>query len=73
MRILRSSKHSSIAPQNKCSYAKLNTFFQEGKLPGKDNYCKLEAGPWNITVEGPLERRADLERVKRGLVGLKQV
>jgi hypothetical protein len=42
-------------------------------LPGKDNYCKLEAGPWNITVEGPLERRVDLERVKRGLVGLKLV
>ena len=49
----------------------MNAFFQSGKLPGRDNYCALEAGPWNITISGPLEKRADFLTVKRGLESLK--
>jgi hypothetical protein len=50
----------------------MNTFFQSGVLPGRDNYCALEAGPFNITLSGPLEKRADFMMLKRGLEGLKK-
>jgi hypothetical protein len=50
----------------------MNTFFQSGVLPGRDNYCALEAGPFNITISGPLEKRADFKMRKRGIDYIKE-
>ncbi|KUJ23894.1 uncharacterized protein LY89DRAFT_571959, partial [Mollisia scopiformis] len=63
--------HTSVAAQNLCAFGKINTFFQTGQLPGTDNYCPLEAGPWNITLPGPLSSFNDKRDIKESLVKLK--
>ncbi|CZR56074.1 uncharacterized protein PAC_05962 [Phialocephala subalpina] len=62
--------HTSSATQNLCAFGKLNIFFQTGKLPGKDNYCPLEAGPWNVTLPGPLSQLSDKRDIKEKFRGL---
>ena len=54
------AQHGTEHLENKCAYKKMNTFFQTGKLPGKEgSYCQLEAAAWGITLNGPLEKRAE--------------
>ena len=62
--------HTSISAQNTCGFAKINAFFQDGVLPGKDNFCCLEAGPFNVTVAGGLEKRSDWVTIKEGMKNL---
>jgi hypothetical protein len=38
---------------NKCSEAKVRAYFQEGTMPGADNFydgLKENSGPWNTTL-----------------------
>lgn len=63
--------HSVSATENKCAYSKINTFFQSGTLPGENNYCALEMGPFNVTLTGPLEKRTDLKKVMNELVEIR--
>jgi len=53
----------SLATQNSCAFTKIATFFRDGALPGEENYCPLEAGPWNVTFAGPLEERVQFAEV----------
>ncbi|KAE9372919.1 hypothetical protein N431DRAFT_376208 [Stipitochalara longipes BDJ] len=59
--------HTSLGSQNACASKKIGAFFQTGTLPGEDNYCPLEAGPWNITFAGPLDKRAELMEIGKRL------
>jgi hypothetical protein len=59
---LQRLQHTSFASLNQCAFAKINKFFQTGALPVNDNYCSLEAGPRNITLTGPLDKRDDVAR-----------
>jgi hypothetical protein len=50
--------------------AKIGAFLINGTLPGTDNYCPLEAGPWGILANGTLSElleAADLKGVMRKL------
>jgi len=42
-----------------CAYAKIGAYFQNGTMPGSDNSCQIEPGPWNITITGGFEKRDD--------------
>jgi hypothetical protein len=53
-------QHTSLTTKNACSLAKIGAFLINGTLPGNDNYCALEAGPWNITIPGPLSKRSEI-------------
>ena len=59
----------SLATQNACAFTKIATFFQTGDLPGKNNYCPLEVGSWNITFAEPLDKRIELREVEKGFYG----
>jgi hypothetical protein len=50
-------QHTTLAAQSECASLKINAFFQNGTLPGDDNSCALEAGPWNVTLSSMEERR----------------
>ncbi|PVH75712.1 alpha/beta-hydrolase [Cadophora sp. DSE1049] len=63
--------HTSLAAHNNCAFAKINTFFNSDKKSGKETSCPLEAGPWNISLQGPLEKLGDVGKVMRGIEGLK--
>ncbi|KUJ12862.1 alpha/beta-hydrolase, partial [Mollisia scopiformis] len=39
--------HTTLGPLNKCGNSKINAYFQNGTLPGDDNFCSLEQGPFN--------------------------
>jgi hypothetical protein len=41
-----------------------------GTLPGNDSYCRLEAGPWNITTAGPLGKRSEVLKISKLIMGL---
>jgi hypothetical protein len=56
-------QHTTLGPLNKCGNAKINTFFQNGTLPGTDSFCPLEAGPFNITITDGLQKRSDLKSI----------
>ncbi|KAF4626028.1 hypothetical protein G7Y89_g12140 [Cudoniella acicularis] len=63
--------HTSFGPLNKCAFAKVNAFFQNGTLPGKDNFCALEAGPFNVTISNGLKEgkrhTEDWAKIRRGM------
>ncbi|KAG4431992.1 hypothetical protein IFR05_012520 [Cadophora sp. M221] len=52
--------HTSHTTRNICAFAKIKAFFNSDKWIGRDAYCPLEAGPWNITLRGPLEKGVEL-------------
>ena len=64
------TQHTSASAMNVCGFTKINTFFQSGILPGKDNFCSLEAGPFNVTDPGGLEKSNDWSRIQDGMRGL---
>jgi hypothetical protein len=49
---------------NACANAKINAYFQEGKLPGHDNFCSLEAGPFGIVLPGRLDMQSDYKEIR---------
>ncbi|TVY83935.1 Tripeptidyl aminopeptidase [Lachnellula suecica] len=57
--------HSLGSTNNTCGFSKLKTFFQTGSLPEKTNYCPLEAGPWGIVLDGPLNKTEPLQLIYR--------
>ncbi|KAN0089862.1 TAP-like domain containing protein [Hyaloscypha variabilis] len=62
--------HTTLPTQNACALAKIGAFLINGTLPGTDNYCPLEAGPWGVLANGTLSElleAADLRRVMRKL------
>jgi hypothetical protein len=63
-------QHTSVPLKNACSRAKIGAFFVNGTLPGNDSYCPLEAGPWNITIAGPLAKRSDILEISELIRGL---
>ena len=52
-------------------FGKIIAFFQTGFLPGKDDYCPLEIGPFNVTYARSLGKRADLKEIQRQLKHLR--
>lgn len=62
--------HTSLNARNNCAFAKINAYFQNGTLPGKDSFCSLEAGPWNITITGGVEKRRDWKKLQRRMKAL---
>jgi len=40
-------------------------------MPEGDNFCSLEAGPWNITIPGGFEKRDDWSELQRRIKALK--
>ncbi|KAE9370517.1 hypothetical protein N431DRAFT_411948 [Stipitochalara longipes BDJ] len=62
--------HTSTATRNNCGYGKISAFFESGTLPGKDNYCPLEVGPWNVTATGPLAKRDEIREIREKIRGL---
>jgi hypothetical protein len=38
-------------------------------LPGKDNYCALEAGPWGVILNGTLEE--NISQIRGKMMALK--
>jgi hypothetical protein len=54
---------------NSCTNIKIKAYFQDGTLPGSDNFCPLEAGPFGVVLSGGLEKRTDYidirDRMKR--------
>ncbi|KAE9366802.1 alpha/beta-hydrolase [Stipitochalara longipes BDJ] len=63
--------HSSLLARNRCAFSKIVTFFINGTLPGEDNYCGPDAGPWNITIPGTLKENTGLSEIKRSLRALR--
>jgi hypothetical protein len=51
---------------------KIGAFLINGTLPGDNNYCALEAGPWNITTTGPLAERSEIVEITEMIKGLKK-
>jgi len=43
-----------------------------GTLPGKANYCTLEAGPWNVTINGTLAKNNEVRRISGHLKALRE-
>ncbi|KAF2099798.1 hypothetical protein NA57DRAFT_55739 [Rhizodiscina lignyota] len=52
--------HTSSSSYNLCGFAKVRAYFQTNQLPGNDSFCPLEAGPFNIILNGTL--KASIER-----------
>jgi hypothetical protein len=57
---------------NKCAFAKINNYFQNGVLPknGSDSFCEIEVGPWNVTIKEGLRVRDTTELLKREIAAL---
>jgi hypothetical protein len=53
-----------LAPKNSCTNSKINAFFQEGTLPGRNNFCSLQAGPFGVVLPGGLEKRSDFRKIR---------
>ncbi|KAG9245276.1 TAP-like protein-domain-containing protein [Calycina marina] len=51
--------HTSLAVINVCALRKIGAYFQNGTMPGCDNFCDQGMGPWNVTIPGGLEKRGD--------------
>ncbi|KIM94052.1 hypothetical protein OIDMADRAFT_60890 [Oidiodendron maius Zn] len=62
--------HTSSGPYNTCGFSKMNAYLQYGTLPGSDNYCALEIGPFNVTYIGSLSKRGDVGMIEASLKGL---
>jgi len=54
-----------------CAMAKIGAYFQNGTMPGNDKFCQLEAGPWNVTIPGRLEKRDDWAELPKRMKSLK--
>jgi pimeloyl-ACP methyl ester carboxylesterase len=57
--------HTVSNTKNVCAFGKMRAYFQSSKLPGKDNMCPLEAGPFGVQLNGTLAkniRKAGLSR-----------
>ncbi|KAL2070425.1 hypothetical protein VTL71DRAFT_13451 [Oculimacula yallundae] len=63
--------HTSLSAVNECAFRKINAFFYEDESCQKETYCPLEAGPWNITLAGPLEKIDGLEGIVKRFQGMK--
>jgi len=50
---------------------KIGAFFINGTLPGNDNYCPLEAGPWGVVTTGPLDKRSEILEIREKIRGLR--
>lgn len=50
----------------------MGAFLINGTLPGNENYCEFEAGPWNVTTTGPLAKRSEVLKISGLLRGLKR-
>lgn len=69
--IIDGTRHSMVGPKNKCGYEKINRYFQDRKGPeGSNAFCELEAGAWDVTIEGVLGRRDHWRRIKSGFASL---
>jgi hypothetical protein len=71
--VLTFSQHTSTATHNTCGFGKISAFFESGTLPGKDNYCSLETGPWNVTTTGSLTKRSEVLEIRERIGGLKNL
>jgi hypothetical protein len=58
---------------NNCAFAKIAALFQNGTMPGKDNYCALESGPWGVVINGTLSRRSEALKIKEKIRSLGSV
>ncbi|KAF4637999.1 hypothetical protein G7Y89_g79 [Cudoniella acicularis] len=57
--------HATFYVQNTCANNKINAYFQNGTMPGTDNFCKLEVGPFNITIPGGnIEKYEEWDTIK---------
>ena len=44
-------QHCSFILKNSCANKKIHDFFQNGEMPGSDNFCASETGPFGVTLK----------------------
>lgn len=66
-----SAGHTTIDAQNLCAFAKINAFFQNGTLPGQENFCPTEAGPFGVTLAGGLAKRSEVSEITKMIKSLR--
>ncbi|CZR51827.1 uncharacterized protein PAC_01704 [Phialocephala subalpina] len=62
--------HTSPELNNSCAFQKIATYFKTGAVPGEDNHCPEEPGPWNVTIE-PFETHPDWLDMKRDMAKIR--
>jgi len=63
--------HSTPQTLNACSNRKIKAYFQNGTMPGTDNYCAVETGPWSVNLTQPINMTADFAAVRDLVYGLR--
>ncbi|KUJ07981.1 alpha/beta-hydrolase [Mollisia scopiformis] len=63
--------HTSPITKNTCAFQKIGNYFKTGELPGNDNFCKLEVGPWNVTIPQGMENVNGWRDIQDGLASLR--
>jgi hypothetical protein len=68
----KSIQHTSLPTYNKCFLAKIGDYLINGTLPGMANYCTLESGPWNVTINATLAGNNEVLRISGQLKALRE-
>ncbi|KAE9381133.1 alpha/beta-hydrolase, partial [Stipitochalara longipes BDJ] len=63
--------HTSGPTNNTCAFRKINAYFQNGTLPGDDNFCALEIGPANVTLSRGIENVDGWRDIQDALAALR--
>lgn len=57
--LISGEKHAFVGPMSACALAKIKDYFQNGQLPGDDDFCTAETGPWDVVINGTLEEHIE--------------